>query len=85
MINNRKHFSEWQLELIQYEFNALLNERDTLKKELETLKNRKPVAFMVYRDVGYESREYFDTEGEAQENACLGVATAHIYPLFGKG
>ena len=84
MINNRKHFNDWQLELIDYEFNAILNERDTLKEEIETLKNRKPVAFLVYRAVEYESREYFDTEQEAQENAHFGV-TAHIRPLFDKG
>ena len=41
-----------------------------------------PEAWMVWRDVEGESREFFLTEKAARENACLGVCTTHMTPLY---
>ena len=41
-----------------------------------------PVAWQVDRNVDYESREFFITEEAAIKNACLGIASTHITPLY---
>jgi len=41
-----------------------------------------PVAWIVWRDTDYESREFFFSEEEARANACLGVVNSHVQPLY---
>jgi len=50
-------------------------------REVEAIQ---PSAWMVERDVDYESREFFLSEAMALHNASLGIATTHVSALIRK-
>ena len=41
-----------------------------------------PIAWMVTRDSEVDGPELFLTEDEANKNACLGLSTTHVIPLY---